>query len=542
VELERGGSFAGFAEPSGLALDGNHLIVADAGNNRLQVLAEDGRVVASVTHYQREGKKQPLNAPTALAIDRRKNLYVLVGPEPRPKNERVERTLASVRRDLVAKAGKPPEAPRKLIKLKSWRQPELLAVSKHLDPDTLQIAVDAGVSPPLVWVANASGPGSLVQLAGDDLSVKKEWVDSGETLSYPRQSGDQPILNIDPQTGHLYVEDDSNYRLKQYGTVYRIDQEGIVLKKWPPLFFDARDLKMTSPWGTLNYQRHFRYPEEPLFIDSIFGKDGRVYRWKLGKDGVEILRFDRAGKPAPFKATGTNALFVDHSMQTGFWHDVYHGMDVDRQGNIYYVAKVDVDAKSRPVSAMLAIHRQVNVYDADGKMKKRALLVLDCVRGIQVDGEGNLYAIHRPAQRPWEDYLVLSKFPPSGGEPVWSRRCEGYLRWSQLANPPCHCNTWRHHQTLDDEGYLYAAGKHSVQVINCETGKLVGEFGSYGNMDCRGKGSKYPHPELPFGGISAMSVWKDRLFVVDVLNRRIVKCRIVYDPAKRKARLDPGNR
>jgi len=534
VTLERRGSFGGFAEPSGLVFDGNHLIVADAGNNRLQVLEEDGRPVASITHYQHEGKKEPLNGPTALAIDHEKNLYVLVGPEPRPEDQHVERTLASVRKAVVAAAGKPPEAPRKLIKLKSWREPDLLAVSEPLHPDVLQIAVDAGVSPSLVWVANGVGWGSLVQLAGDDLSMKKKWVDSGRALSCPRQSGDQPILNIDPQTGDLYVEDDSNYRLKQYGTVYRLDQEGNVLKKWPPLFFDARDLKMTSPWGTLNYQRHFRYPQEPLFIDSIFGKDGRVYRWKLGEAGVEILRFDRQGKPVPFPATGTNALFVDPTMQVNFWHDVYHGMDVDRHGNIYYVAKVDVGPKSRPVSAYLAMHRQVNVYDADGNLKKRALLKLDCVRGIQVDGEGNLYPLYRPVERPWEDYLVLSKFPPSGGEPLWSRRWEGHIRWAQLANPPCHCNTWRHHQTLDEKGYLYAAGKHSVQVIDCATGKLVGEFGSYGNMDCQGKGSKFPHPELPFGAISALSVWKDRLFAVDVLNRRIVQCRIIYGQAEKK--------
>ncbi len=528
VKFERRGSFGGFAEPSGLVLDGNHLIVADAGNNRLQVIGEDGRLAASITHYEHEGKKQPLNGPTALAIDHQKNLYVLVAPEPRPQDPRVERTLSLVRQHLVAAAGKPPQAPRKLIKLKSWRQPELLAVSQPVHQDVLQIAVDAGVSPPLVWVANGSGPGSLLQMAGDDLAVQAQWVDRGETLSCPRQSGDQPILNIDPQTGHLYVEDDSNYRLKQYGTVYRVDQQGNVLKKWPPLFFDDRELKMTSPWGTLNYQRHFRYPQEPLFIDSIFGKDGRVYRWKLGKAAVEILRFDRAGQPVPFKATGTNALFVDHAMQANFWHDVYHGMDVDRHGNIYYVAKVDVDAKLRPVSAYDALRRQINVYDAHGRLKNRGLLVLDCVRGIQVDDEGNLYVVYRPTNRPWEDYLALSKFSPSGGEPLWSRRCEGCLGWAQLANPPCHCTTSRHHQTLDGNGYLYAAGKYSVQVIDCQTGKLVGQFGSYGNMDCQGKGSRFPHPELPFGAISALSVWKDRLFVVDELNRRIVKCRIIY--------------
>jgi hypothetical protein len=301
-----------------------------------------------------------------------------------------------------------------------------------------------------------------------------------------------------------------------------------VLQKWPPVFFNNLGLQATSPWWTLDYERHFRYPAEPLFIDSTFGKDGRVYRWKLGAGGVEILRFDRAGKPLPFTATGTPALFVEHAMQVNFWHDVYHGLEVDRQGNIYYVAKADVDAKARPVSAYHAVRQQVNVYDADGKLKTSGLLRLEAVRGLQVDDAGHLYVLHRPAERPWDSYLALSKFPPAGGEPLWSRRWDGYIGQAQAIFAPCHCITARQHQTLDDKGFLYAAGKHSVQVIDCATGKLVGEFGSYGNVDCQGRSSPFPHPELPFGTISALSVWKDRLFAVDVLNRRIVKCRIVY--------------
>ncbi len=533
IKVQEQNSFGGFSEPSGLVLDGDHLIVADAGNNRLAVLGEDGRPIASITHYEHKGEKHAVHDPTALAIDAEGSLYVLLGPKERPKSPDVERSLPLVKLDLVAAAKRPPEAPRRLVKLRSWKEPELVAVSGPLHPEVLQIAVDAGVSPPQVWVANTPGPGSLLQLSGNDLSVKKEWGDDGETLSYPRQSGDQPILNIDPQTGHVYVEDDSNHRMKEFGAVYRLDQQGNVLKKWPPLFFDSRDLKMTSPWGSLDYERQFRYPEEPLFIDSIFGKDGRVYRWKLGKAGVELLRFDRAGKPIPFGATGTNALFVDHPMQVNFWHDTYHGMDVDRHGNIYYVAKLDVDPKSRPVSAYVAFHRQVNVYDADGNLKKPGLLKLDSVRGLQVDGEGNLYVMHRPAKRPWEEYLALSKYPPGGGEPLWTRPWDGYLGQSGVIFAPCHCIKSQQHQSLDGKGYLYAATRYSVQVIDCATGKLVGEFGSYGNMDCQGPGSKYPHPELPFGTISALSVWKDRLFAVDVLNRRIAKCRIVYNPAKR---------
>jgi hypothetical protein len=294
------------------------------------------------------------------------------------------------------------------------------------------------------------------------------------------------------------------------------------------VFFNDLGLQATSPWWLPDLERHFRYPDEPLFIDSFFGKDGRVYRWKLRKDGVAILRFDRAGTPIPFAATGTHALLVDPLMQINFWHDVYHGMDVDRQGNIYYVAKVDVDAQKRPVSAYDAVRRQVNVYDVHGNLKTNGLLQLDAVRGIQVDDEGNLYVLHRPATRPWDFYLALSKFPPAGGEPLWSRPWDGYIGQAQVIFAPCHCITLRQHQTLDGKGYLYAAGRHSVQVISCETGKLVGEFGSYGNMDCQGPGSKCPHPELPVGIISALSVWQDRLFFVDMLNRRIAKCRIVY--------------
>lgn len=145
---------------------------------------------------------------------------------------------------------------------------------------------------------------------------------------------------------------------------------------------------------------------------------------------------------------------------------------------------------------------------------------------------GNMYIVHRPARSPWEYYLALSKFAPGGGEPLWSRRWDGYVGIAeQVTGAVCHCVTSRHHQTLDEKGYVYAPGQFSVQVIDGKTGRLVGQFGSYGNMDCQGKGSKCPHPELPFGIITGLSVWKDRLFVVDLLNRRIAKCRIVYGPA-----------
>ena len=509
-EGQPGSDDAHFNQPCGLAIH-DQLIVADSGNNRLQVFEQDGRLAASIRSFERDGQDVPLRNPTALAMDGERCLYVLA---------------------LV-------DSERRLIKLKSWREPRLLAVSEPLDANAIRIAVDSGVDPPLVWIANGAGLGSLIQLAGDDLSMKGKWADDGDLLSSPGQYGYLPILNIDPQTGHLYVEDDSYYHRSVYGEVYRLDQTGKVLKKWAPLPFNELENWDGEPiYDQAHATPVFRYPDEPLFLDSLFGTDGRLYRWKRTETTAEILRFDRASKPIPFKAGGTNAIVVDRRPKGSQRnYQAYRGLDVDAQGNIYYV-----DSRNT-----------VNVYDSDGNPHKRDLLELIDTRGLLVDEQGNLYILscpRGPTRTPQGDWtsrdLYLSKYRPTGGEPIWSRRWEGILgcgagrvAWMQTH---CVCLTPRLHQALDGKGYLYVANKFSVQIIDCETGRLVGEFGSYGNMDCAGKGSVHPHPELPFGTIATLAVWKDRLFVVDAMNARIAKCRIAYDPAKRKARIESENR
>ncbi len=556
-KVEKQGIVGGFKEASGVVVDGDHIIVADAGNNRLRVCTIDGKQVASITHYVDKGTKKPIFGPTALAMDRDKCLYVLIGSQERPEDIRTERTKRAVQQALHTSAFEEPPPPRTVIKLRSWNTPELLAKSAPVHTYVMQIAVDAGVSPPLVWVANGDGPGSLQQLSGEDLSLKAQWQDDGNTLSNPRQASSMPILNIDPETGHVYVEDDATYRSKKFGTVYRLDQQGNILKTWDPFFIDIEETGILSAWGAINLERGFRYPEEHLFLDSVFGKDGRIYRWKLDEDGISILRFDRAGKPVPFASTGKNELFVDRIPIKGrfyknpgkiftCWWDIYPGMDVDSEGNIYYLNKQDRYVESEMMLPRYALHRQVDVYDSTGKLKQKALLDLTSVKGIQVDKQGYLYIVHIPADgNPPEKRVdratakapkrwpmrpfAVSKFAPTGGEPLWSQPWDGNHGMGFIPpNPHCICSTHRINQALDDKGYIYMAGKHSVQVIDTETGKLVGEFGSYGNMDCKGKGSKYPHPELPFGNISSLAVWKDKLFVMDVLNRRLVKCRIIY--------------
>jgi hypothetical protein len=187
-KVEKQGIVGGFKEASGVVVDGDHIIVADAGNNRLRVCTIDGKQVASITHYMDKGTKKPMFGPTALAMDRDKCLYVLIGSEERPEDIRAERTKRAVQKAMETAAVEELPPPGTVIKLRGWNTPELLARSASVHTYVMQIAVDAGVSPPLVWVANGAGPGSLQQLSGEDLSLKAQWQDNGKTLSNPRQA------------------------------------------------------------------------------------------------------------------------------------------------------------------------------------------------------------------------------------------------------------------------------------------------------------------------------------------------------------------
>jgi hypothetical protein len=441
-----------FRGECGIAFDGDHLILSDRVEGKLRVFDSSRKPVKTLEGY---------SSPTAMAVDRAGSIYLLV----------------------EEKDGK------KIQKLKSWREPEVVATSAPLHRETLQLALDREAR--IVWVANGDGLGSIVKLGADDLSKKGAWGDTGDALTSPVQQGYVPILNVDPETGDLFVEDDSHFRFGKRGQTYRLNPDGKELTKLPA---DGKG----GPR-----------------LETLFGKDGKLYWWQHGK----IWRYDRAGKPLPFAATGLDHLVVDEKVHHV---GVFMGMDVDKDGTIYVV-----NAKS-----------QVDVFDADGSPKKKALLNLNgAVRGIQVDAEGKIYTLSRKPEKIAPDTILevynnqllsLAKYSSEGGEPIWSMPWTGITGRDQVLVWGCGCLRPRLHQALDEKGYLFVAGWQSVRVIDAATGKVVGEFGSYGNMDCKGKGSAYPHPELPLGTVSALVVRKDRLYIMDQLNRRIVKCRIVY--------------
>ena len=125
VRMDIQDAFGGFADPGGVVHDGTHLIVADSGKNRLQVLGPDGTVAATITHYDQAGQRLPLYGPTALAMDHDQHLYVLIGSKPRTTSrEIVERTLATIQQDYLIAAQTSSDDFTQLIKLKSWREPQ----------------------------------------------------------------------------------------------------------------------------------------------------------------------------------------------------------------------------------------------------------------------------------------------------------------------------------------------------------------------------------------------------------------------------------
>ena len=101
------------------------------------------------------------------------------GDRWRPEDLRTEGSIRFVQNALHTSAFEETPPPRKVIKLQSWNAPELLAKSAPVHTYAMQIAVDAGVTPPLIWVANGDGPGSLQQLSGEDLSLQAQWQDDG---------------------------------------------------------------------------------------------------------------------------------------------------------------------------------------------------------------------------------------------------------------------------------------------------------------------------------------------------------------------------
>jgi hypothetical protein len=220
---------------------------------------------------------------------------------------------------------------------------------------------------------------------------------------------------------------------------------------------------------------------------------------------------------------------------------------------------------------------KVKVVGSDGKIENDALIEVHGARigGIAADRGGNVYlgALVAPkdgrvptwfagklpedseAGHPANDYKhygMIFKFPPTGGKIVsdpdgefvahcsykpasvsvegalWMRRlgCLG-THGHELG---CHCETTRF--ALDDYGRLFVPDIFRFCVFVLDgAGNEITRIGSYGNMDSRGPGSPVPQPDVPFGWPLSVQCAGDKLFVADLVNRRVVAVKFDYAAA-----------
>jgi NHL repeat len=293
------------------------------------------------------------------------------------------------------------------------------------------------------------------------------------------------------------------------------------------------------------------------------GADGNMYYHS--KSNI-IRRYDSSGKRLPFFPAKAADKKTDGFL-TGMWHGHTRGagLFIDQQGTIY----VPAGTGNRKLDDM-----KVKVIGADGKVRNECAVHVQNSRmgGIVADSRGNIYIGAQcapkksripkwfagklpkdsPARHPsidYKNYATLFKFPPTGGaikldpqgtwtgvaqykhkslsveKALWTRRI-GYVG-SHGKELGCHCETTR----FDIDGYdrLFAPDLFRFRIYVLDTnGNEITHFGSYGNMDSRGAGSPVPTPEIPFAWPLSVECGNDKIYVADVINKRIVAAKFEF--------------
>ena len=294
-----------------------------------------------------------------------------------------------------------------------------------------------------------------------------------------------------------------------------------------------------------------------LYGETTTGKDGNVY---ARAKASQVRRFDINGNHLPFTATGNNTL-----TNLPYGHTREAGIFIDKKGSIY----VPTAAKDRAIEDI-----NVKVFNTDGNLQNDSALHVQNARmaGIAVDSKGNIYIgaqaapkdsripawfagklpadseSHHPSND-YKQYASIFKFPPSGGsitlnpagtytaigqykhKPVsinnalWSKRF-GYIG-SHGKELGCHCETTRFDIDGYDRIFITDIFRFRVYVLD-SAGNEITHFGSYGNMDSRGKGSAIPEPEITFGWPLSVDCAQDKAFIADLVNKRVVSVKFEH--------------
>jgi sugar lactone lactonase YvrE len=543
-QKEAGKDDSHFDDPQGLAVDKDgNLYVCDRGNGRVAVFSADGKRLGQFA----------ADKPEQIAVHPKTGeIYIL----SRPKQAKML-----------------PDASTTLRKFSAWGQGDPKERLVMPLKNTELIALDPAAEPPVLWVATQGGwnrpmdviplvdrgeklePGAAINnlnglecpatLAADpdrsrvlvrerDHNLSRRGmvaVDlaSGKKVPFMRSGkgvGGMPglVFALD-RDGNIYSGPDYSsvglHRFAPDGSPLPFPETGKNKVDWPLVEGSnpARGITV-APSGDIYLLRNTRRHEASQI--DVYGPDGKLKKADViggvdrGACGVGV---DAAGNVY----LGTNLKPKDHPFPDGFAGQV--------PGKLWWFW---YDAKSKP--EMFGdrpapwIHTYYNPY----------LYHWGSIVKFGPAG-GAIYGLRPPNKKVDDPFTSVDK-APAGAASFQAALLDGEARvlghqwlrqgFGPVASNVCRwgdpgCNCAISNFAVDGYGRTFYPNpfRFAVEVLDAG-GNMLSRIGGYGNADSRGAKSPVPKPEIAFARPSFVSLAKDRLYVSDTVNQRIVVIRL----------------
>jgi hypothetical protein len=542
-------------DPRGIAVDKDgNIYVAESAGNRVSIWSPQGRMIGSLS----------APAPDQVAVHPKTGaVYVLSSPTTVPA-------------DCEAFLGGSPWLPKKkLLKFntnKDTKEASSLAFPEaKLGGGKAVMALDPNVEPPIVWIGAwaygvQSGAkkivdnGSTLEVAGDP--IRDQYKDKFPFMNPKHMSVDRHDTELtvngyrfNPVSGECLGE--LPYFAKFHQTIARY---GVGEETLSP---DGDFLIHRSGMGQVVKLKPDASALDPFSDGSAFAEPGSA--GPEGKCKVEKL-FGGFMHPRGIGVAPNDEVYV------------VHHQDHFRNRHMTAVSEVGVDGtikryeyiKLEAPSACVRVDSRGNTYlgttvrPADesapnqrideGKAKWSSAFDPKSVRGKIPAVEGSWFLT------PGFWYTMCTgsivKFGPDGGKVtrggplllgtdtggdiawIMNGNVEGG-KWAYFGCSPmpykgagataggCICETARFDVDGHDRLFVPEAMRFSVAVLDAN-GNFICRFGSYGNLDSRGKGSAVPEVEIPFGWPMAVTVSDTAAYVGDNTNFRVMKVKLEY--------------
>jgi len=475
-------------------------------------------------------------------------------------------------------------SPKSLIKLASLKAnvasaPTLTFPDRGgvLDPF---LAVDPTGANPQIWVSGCVREESLLRIEdqGDKLTVVEDLadrpaaktaagfacrmdVDREADLVYVH-NGWAHILRYNGQTGEYAGPVDKSGRAKPLiGSEFCIRRDGMIYLSG----YGGNEGSFSGPWRRLNRDlTEAPLPDGRKEFSDRYGKMGGGYFGNMGScvtpdghlyfNGMFTFRINAVFEVNPDGSAGRCPRLRDafksanskvapevtrggfSGALVGYLQDQSGGVQVDQQGNIYVGVRI-LPRDFKLPDELAAVAKK---YRHWGESLGSVIKVRPSGGGEVADAPlkpGDNYVIDKA----WKyEFTVPEKFEDGiklgfGQRLDWytdprNIHFEGGLRAYPILAPysnQCACQTPRF--DVDDYGRLIIpnALTCSVQVVDNE-GNFITRFGSFGNADSAGPGSKIASPAIPLAyPVSAKASFK-HIYVADSANRRVVRVDPVY--------------